>query len=63
MPTDKNTQASAEDILKQKLASLDGKYIAVTKVANLKGEVASELKAYWRELYGEDYADAMVAKK
>lgn len=38
-----------------------GKWINVN--ANLKPEVKNKVKAYWRKLYGEDYANAMVADK
>lgn len=30
------------------------------KVANLTGETRTELKTYWTELYGAEYAEAMI---
>ncbi len=60
MPTDKNTKASADDHLKAILAALDK---GMVKTSNLKPEIKSRTKEYWRALYDEDYADAMVADK
>lgn len=60
MPTDKNTQASADDLLKSVLAQLAKPF---EKTANLKPEVKKNTKDYWRALFGEAYADAMVADK
>ena len=60
MPTDKNTKASADDLLKKVLAGLNGKF---EKTANLKPELKKDTKEYWRALFGEEYADAMVSDK
>lgn len=51
--------ASYKDRVKTGIPS--GKWISVN--ANLKPEVKNKVKAYWRNLYGEDYANAMVADK
>jgi hypothetical protein len=60
MPTDKNTQASANDLLKKILSSLDVKF---EKFANLKPEIKKDFVEYWRSLYGADYAAAMAEDK
>jgi hypothetical protein len=60
MPTDKNTQASASDLLKTIVASLAGPF-QIT--ANLKPELKKKTKEYWRALYGDAYAEAMVCDK
>jgi len=58
MPDEKNTKASADKGVK--LGVPGGKYEVI---ANLRPELKSRTKEYYRKLYGEDYADAMVADK
>jgi len=36
--------------------------VKITKVAKLNAETRSWLKDYWRTLFGEEYAEAMVAE-
>ncbi len=61
MPTDKNTKASAEELLKRVLAGLNGK--SFEKIANMKPEVKKDFEEYWKSLYDGDYVSAMAADK
>lgn len=58
MPNEKNTKASADDHLKKIQAKLEGSFV---KVSKLSPEMKKETREYWRALYGDDYADAMVS--